>query len=202
MISMRDISIVRNGRTVLSHFSAEIEPGTITAIIGPNGSGKSSLIAAIAGDIALSEGEIYLSGKNLSDLSLIDQAALRSVVIQNRNYWLSFSAQEVIEMGQSKDARERIPSVVEELDMAEYINQSVTTLSGGEAQRVEIARALVRDTEIYLLDEPLASQDSQSKFRIIASLEKLRAEGKTILIIAHLDKNSLAWCDQVIDTLA
>ncbi len=202
MISMRDISIVRNGRTVLSHFSAEIEPGTITAIIGPNGSGKSSLIAAIAGDIALSEGEIYLSGKNLSDLSLIDQAALRSVVIQNRNYWLSFSAQEVIEMGQSKDARERIPSVVEELDMAQYINQSVTTLSGGEAQRVEIARALVRDTEIYLLDEPLASQDSQSKFRIIASLEKLRAEGKTILIIAHLDKNSLAWCDQVIDTLA
>ncbi len=202
MISMRDISIVRNGRTVLSHFSAEIEPGTITAIIGPNGSGKSSLIAAIAGDIALSEGESYLSGKNLSDLSLIDQAALRSVVIQNRNYWLSFSAQEVIEMGQSKDARERIPSVVEELDMAQYINQSVTTLSGGEAQRVEIARALVRDTEIYLLDEPLASQDSQSKFRIIASLEKLRAEGKTILIIAHLDKNSLAWCDQVIDTLA
>jgi iron complex transport system ATP-binding protein len=202
MISMRDISIVRNGRTVLSHFSAEIEPGTITTIIGPNGSGKSSLIAAIAGDIALSEGEIYLSGKNLSDLSLIDQAALRSVVMQNRNYWLSFSAQEVIEMGQSKDARERIPSVVKELDMAQYINQSVTTLSGGEAQRVEIARALVRDTEIYLLDEPLASQDSQSKFRIIASLEKLRAEGKTILIIAHLDKNSLAWCDQVIDTLA
>lgn len=202
MISMRDISIVRNGRTVLSHFSAEIEPGTITAIIGPNGSGKSSLIAAIAGDIALSEGEIYLSGKNLSELSLLDQAALRSVVMQNRNYWLSFSAQEVIEMGQSKDARERIPSVVEELDMAQYINQSVTTLSGGEAQRVEIARALVRDTEIYLLDEPLASQDSQSKFRIIASLEKLRAEGKTILIIAHLDKNSLAWCDQVIDTLA
>lgn len=202
MISIRDISIVRNGRTVLSNFSAEIEPGTITAIIGPNGSGKSSLIAAIAGDIALSAGEIYLSGKNLSDLSLLDQAALRSVVMQNRNYWLSFSAQEVIEMGQSTGARERIPSVVEELDMAGYINQSVTTLSGGEAQRVEIARALVRDSEIYLLDEPLASQDSQSKLRIIASLKKLRAEGKTILIIAHIDKDSLAWCDQVIDTLA
>lgn len=202
MISIRDISISRNGRTVLSNFSAEIEPGTITAIIGPNGSGKSSLIAAIAGDIALSKGEIYLSGKSLSDLSLLDQAALRSVVMQNRNYWLSFSAQEVIEMGQSKAARERIPSVVEELDMAGYINQSVTTLSGGEAQRVEIARALVRDTDIYLLDEPLASQDSQSKLRIIASLEKLRAQGKTILIIAHIDKDSLAWCDQVIDTLA
>lgn len=202
MISIRDISISRNGRPVLSNFSAEIEPGTITAIIGPNGSGKSSLIAAIAGDIALSAGEIYLSGKSLSDLSLLDQAALRSVVMQNRNYWLSFSAQEVIEMGQSKAARERIPSVVEELDMSSYINQSVTTLSGGEAQRVEIARALVRDTDIYLLDEPLASQDSQSKLRIIASLEKLRAQGKTILIIAHIDKDSLAWCDQVIDTLA
>jgi iron complex transport system ATP-binding protein len=86
--------------------------------------------------------------------------------------------------------------------MADYINQSVTTLSGGEAQRVEIARALIRDSEIYLLDEPLASQDSRSKLRIIECLKRLKAEGRTILLIAHIDKGSLGWCDQVIDTLA
>ncbi len=202
MISLQDVAITRGQRLVIDGFSAELAAGTITAIVGPNGSGKSSLLAAIAGDIPMTRGQIYLADKNIAEMSLSQQADLRSVVLQNRNYWLSYSVREVIAMGQDRAAQQRIDAIIDELNMGAFADQSVTTLSGGEAQRVEIARALIRDSELYLLDEPLAAQDAQSKLRVIAILKKLRDQGKTILVIAHSDRGSLSWCDSVIDSLA
>ena len=202
LIEIKDLSIVRGGRQVIHGFYATIKPGAITAIIGPNGSGKSSLLAAIAGDIACNSGSITFDGKDVTTLSLLEQAEIRSVVTQERSYWLSYSVRDVIAMGQGAEAVARIDEIVVSLDMVDFAEQSVTTLSGGEAQRVEIARALVRDCDIYLLDEPLAAQDAASKVRIITLLKKLRAEGKTILVIAHIDKSALTWCDQIIDTLS
>jgi iron complex transport system ATP-binding protein len=202
LIEIKDISILRGGRKVIHNFNATVKPGLITAIIGPNGSGKSSLLAAIAGDIAFSSGSITFDGRDISTLSLLEQAEIRSVVLQERSYWLSYTVREVIAMGQSAQAVTRIEEILAALDMVDFAEQSVTTLSGGEAQRVEIARALVRDTDIYLVDEPLSAQDSASKVRLIKILQKLRDQGKTILIIAHIDKSALTWCDEIIDTLA
>ena len=202
LVQLKDVSIVRGGREVVQGFSAELQPGKITAIIGPNGSGKSSLLGAIAGDLPISQGSITIDGRALATYSDGEQAELRSVVEQTRNYWLSYTAREVIEMGQDAAALERIPDVMKSLHINDYAEQKVTTLSGGEAQRIEIARAFIRESEIYLLDEPLSAQDSASKARIIDFLKKLRDQGKTILVIAHIDRDALTWCDQVIDTLA
>jgi iron complex transport system ATP-binding protein len=127
---------------------------------------------------------------------------MRSVVQQSRNYWLSYTARELIEMGQSEDSLHRVDDVMNALDIKRYADQRVTTLSGGEAQRIEIARALIRDSEVYLFDEPLSAQDSASKVRIINYMKSLTKEGKTVLVIAHIDKDALTWCDQIIDTLA
>ena len=202
LIKIEQVSISRGGKSVIEKFSATIEPGKITAIIGPNGSGKSTLLSAIAGDLPISAGEITFDGRNLKEISVAEQSALRSVVLQNRNYWLSYSTRELIEMGQGPEELLRVDAVMQALDMKRFENQSVTTLSGGEAQRIEIARALIRDTPIYLLDEPFSAQDVASKARIISLLKGLRDKGKTVLVIAHIDKNSLSWCDQIIDTLA
>jgi len=202
VVEVRDVSIERGGRTVIENFSASLKPGTITAIIGPNGSGKSSLLAAIAGDISCSKGSIVINGCSVAELSLLEQAQVRSVVLQDRIYWLSYSVREVIAMGQSDEAVARIDDVLVRLDMVGFANQSVTTLSGGEAQRVEIARALIRDSKLYLFDEPLSAQDARSKERIIEIFKQMRSEGRTILLIAHSDKRDLTWCDQVIDDLA
>ncbi|ASY22424.1 iron complex transport system ATP-binding protein [Candidatus Planktophila versatilis] len=202
LITIEKVSIIRGGKNVLTDFSASIEPGKITAIIGPNGSGKSTLLGALAGDLPIASGMITIAGRDLKEISVAEQAQLRSVVLQNRNYWLSYTARELIEMGQGPAELARVDAVMQRLDMTRYENQSVTTLSGGETQRVEIARALIRDTPIYLLDEPLSAQDVQSKARIIALLQELRDQGRTVLVIAHIDKSSLSWCDQIIDTLA
>ncbi|CAN2191414.1 FepC ABC-type cobalamin/Fe3+-siderophores transport systems, ATPase components [Candidatus Nanopelagicaceae bacterium] len=199
MISIKDISISRAGRLVVEKFNAELKPGTITAVIGPNGSGKSSLLAAIAGDLALTGGEITIGGQRILDLSLSELAAQRSVVLQSHNYWLSYTVREIVAMGQDEAAITRIDEIFRSLDMVELSKRAVTTLSGGESQRVEIARALIRNTQIYLLDEPLSAQDSASRVRIIELLKKLRSQGKIIFIVTHSDERVLDWCDQIFD---
>jgi iron complex transport system ATP-binding protein len=199
MIEIKNLSVARGKRTIVDNFSATIAPGSITAITGPNGCGKSTLAQAISGDLKIQSGQITLAGRELQTISLEEQAELRSVVEQNRNYWLSFTAREVISMGQSEEDLARIDGVMQRLHITEYADQSVTTLSGGQAQRVELARALIRDTPIYIFDEPLSAQDSQSKARIIEEFQALQRAGKTIIMIAHIDRQALTWCNQIID---
>ena len=199
MIEIKNLSVARGKRVIVDNFSATIEPGSITAITGPNGCGKSTLAQAISGDLKYQSGEITIGGRELQTITLEEQAELRSVVEQNRNYWLSFTAREVISMGQSEADLARMDGVMQRLHITEYADQPVTTLSGGQAQRVELARALIRDTPINIFDEPLSAQDSQSKARIIEEFQALQRAGKTIVVIAHIDRQALTWCDQIID---
>ena len=199
MIEIKDLTVARGKRIVVDNFSATIAPASITAITGPNGCGKSTLAQAIAGDLKYQSGQITIAGRELQTITLEEQAELRSVVEQNRNYWLSFTAREVIAMGQSKANLARMEGVMQRLQIAEYADQSVTTLSGGQAQRIDLARALIRDTPIYIFDEPLSAQDSQSKLRVIEEFKAMRNAGKTLIVIAHSDRESLSWCDQIID---
>jgi iron complex transport system ATP-binding protein len=199
MIEINHLTVARGKRIVVDNFSATIAPASITAITGPNGCGKSTLAQAIAGDLKYQSGQITITGRELQTITLEEQAELRSVVEQNRNYWLSFTAREVIAMGQSKADLERMEGVMQRLQIAEYADQSVTTLSGGQAQRIDLARALIRDTPIYIFDEPLSAQDSQSKVRVIEEFKAMRSAGKTLIVIAHSDRESLSWCDQIID---
>ena len=199
MIEIKGLTVARGKRIVVDNFSATIAPASITAITGPNGCGKSTLAQAIAGDLKYQSGQITIAGRELQTITLEEQAELRSVVEPNRNYWLSFTAREVIAMGQSKADLARIDGVMQRLQIAEYVDQSVTTLSGGQAQRIDLARALIRDTPIYIFDEPLSAQDSQSKVRVIEEFKAMRSAGKTLIVIAHSDRDSLSWCDQIID---
>jgi iron complex transport system ATP-binding protein len=196
------LSLKRGSTQVLSEFSLEIQEKSITAIIGANGCGKSTLISVLAGDLTPDSGTVKLLDRDLQQFSLSELAAIRSVVLQHQNFWLAYSVREVIEMGQDQLSLGRVNKVMQELGIDQIAGQSVLTLSGGQAQRVAIARSLVRDTPIYLFDEPFASQDRESRKALIEIFQNLREQGKTVVIIAHLTDGDLEWCDYIFEKLS
>jgi len=195
MITINEITIVRDGREIIYDYSEQIPAGSITAIVGPNGSGKSTLLAAIAGDIAPVKGTITIDDLHPILTSPAQLAQIRAVAIQNQSYTLGFTVKQIIEMaGPAKD-------VMQALELTSLADRQVTTLSGGEAQRVSIATAIAQNTPVLLLDEPLAAQDIGSRKRIIQLLQKLAEGGVTVVVVAHSDEADLTWADKVIKQL-
>lgn len=192
MITIDEITIVRDGREIIYDYSEQIPAGSITVIVGPNGCGKSTLLAAIAGDIAPDKGTITIDDIHpiLSPASVL--ANVRAMAIQNQNFVLGFTVREIVEM--AGDSEE----VLEALALTEIAGRLVTTLSGGESQRVAIAQAIAQRTPVLLLDEPLAAQDIYSRRKIIALLQQLAESGTTVVVVAHSTETELTWADKVI----
>ena len=193
MISINKISIELGGKQIITDFSDQIPAASITVILGPNGSGKSTLLNAIAGDITPTTGTITIDDTNPALTPSSKLAKLRAMAIQNQNYTLGFTVKQIIEMaGDSKE-------VIEALALTELADRQVTTLSGGEAQRVSIATAIAQKTPVLLLDEPLAAQDIENRGRIIKLMQKLAASGTTVVLVAHSSESELTWADKVIN---
>jgi iron complex transport system ATP-binding protein len=199
MISASALALSYGEREVVSDFSATFAQGTITAILGANGAGKSTLIAALAGDIAPTRGDLSINGVSIAALTRRELSQLRSLAQQSHSYWMAYTTEEILRLGNDDISQERFNYLVEKLGATEYLNQRVTTLSGGQSQRIEIARALMRELPIVLLDEPFASQDLKSISAITELLQEERASGRTIILVAHARREELSWCDQVIE---
>lgn len=195
MITINEITIIRDGRRIIQGFSEQIPAGSITVILGPNGCGKSTLLAAIAGDIAPDEGTITIDDIHpiLSAPSKLSR--LRAVAIQNQRFTLGFTVRQVIEMAGAAD------EVLKSLALTKISERIVTSLSGGESQRVSLAQAIAQNTPVLLLDEPLSAQDQMSKARIIKVLQKRAEQGATVVVVAHSSESDLTWADKVIKQL-
>ena len=192
MITIDEITIVRDGREIIYDYSEQIPAGSITVIIGPNGCGKSTLLAAIAGDIAPDKGTITIDEVHPILTSAGTLAGMRAMAIQNQSFTLGFTVREIVEMGGDST------SVLQALGLTAIADRLVTTLSGGESQRVAIAQAIAQKTPVLLLDEPLAAQDISSRKKIIELLQQLADDGTTVVVVAHSTETELAWADKVI----
>ena len=112
---------------------------------------------------------------------------------------MAYKTIDILKLGHESVSNERFSSIISHLAMEDYLHQSVTTLSGGQLQRIEIARAFLRELPLVLLDEPFASQDLAS----IASLQNFFSSevktGRTIVLVAHQRREELSWCNQIVE---
>ncbi len=163
------------------------------AIIGPNGSGKSTLIKNLSNIIKPDKGSIYLDYKNLNDLSAQDLAKKLSVVPQNTNVDFDFTVYDLIMMGRNPyqnrwgkitdNDREVVIEAMKLTDTFQFKDRRLMNLSGGEKQRVIIARALAQEPEVLLLDEPTSSLDINYQGEIFDLLSYLNNKKNITIII-------------------
>jgi iron complex transport system ATP-binding protein len=194
--SVRQVSYRPNGsaRAIVSDVSLEIARGRFSALLGPNGAGKTTFIRLLLGTIEPTSGTITFQGRPLADSTRADLARAIGVVPQGEGE-PSFTVREIVAMGRYPHLgpwqRERVEDVAAieramyRCDVAQFADRWVTTLSGGEQQRVRLARALAQEPSALVLDEPTSSLDIKHEMTTFEFLARLRDEGVTVLIATH-----------------
>jgi putative ABC transport system ATP-binding protein len=173
-----------------------IEVGDYVAIAGPSGSGKSTLMHLLGGLDRPTSGRLWLLGRDVSDLSAADLAALRNQVIgfvfQSFHLLARTTARDNVALPliyrgiRRAERRRRAEEILERVGLAHRMGHKPNQLSGGEQQRVAIARALVTEPSVLLADEPTGNLDSASGEAVLALLEELNAErGVAVAIVTH-----------------
>ena len=198
MISVNHLTFSYDKKSALEDISFEIPEGDFCAVIGPNGSGKSTLLKAVSG--LLSEGvvkrAVSVDGQSLSDYTPLTLARKVAYVPQRVDIVFDFTVFDTVMMGRHPHQSrwetgtphdvEVVTEMLAKTGLLHLKNRMLTQLSGGEVQRVMIARAMAQQTPILLLDEPLSNLDVTHKFEVMRLLRTLNLDRKvTVMIVVH-----------------
>lgn len=200
LVEIRDVykSFRRDTQSVdvYTGLSIDFEEGSFTALMGPSGSGKSTLLNLVAGLDKPTSGTVRVGGSIVSAMNTTQLAAWRSrtigFVFQSYNLLPVLTAQQNVELPllltnlNKKDRAERVGIALGVVGLADRMDHFPRQLSGGQEQRVSIARAIVADPQLILLDEPTGQLDAKSSEEVLALLQRLNTEfNKTIIIVTH-----------------
>lgn len=184
-IEIRKLTVAYGENIALENLNLDVEAGSLMALVGPNGAGKSTLIKTILKFLKQITGEIKINGKTLA-----------YVPQRNSVDWdFPTTLFDVVEMGcygrvglfkrVNKEEKQKVLKAIEQVGMLDFKDRQISELSGGQQQRAFIARALVQEADIYLMDEPFQGVDSTTEKSIVDILKKLKSEGKTLIVVHH-----------------
>jgi tungstate transport system ATP-binding protein len=200
LLELRDVRVDRAGRTILDVPRLELRAGTTIGVLGPNGAGKSTLLRVAAALLSPTTGRVMLDGRRASRREL---RAVTSAVLQ-RPLLRRGSVRANVETGMRfhRVAREamhdRSRDWMRRLGIAELADRAATSLSGGEAQRVSLARALAVEPRLLLLDEPFSALDAPTRAELLADLREVLSEtGTAALMVTHDRDEAAALSDFV-----
>lgn len=192
MIKIRDLNVDYFGNPALYNVSVEIPFGYSVGIIGPNGAGKSTFIKALLNIVKASSGDVTVDGEPIKN-----KQSKIAYVPQKSDVDLSFpiTVEDTVLTGTypniklfrrpGKKEREIVKAAMEMVDITNLAKRQISNLSGGQLQRVFIARALAQQADVFFLDEPFVGIDLVSETIIVDLLKELRAEGKTVVVVHH-----------------
>lgn len=191
-IEVHDLTVAYREKPVLWDIDLTVPAGVLMAIVGPNGAGKTTLIKAILGLIRPVAGEVLVNGKPYSPRSqTVAYVPQRGSV----DWDFPTTVQDVVTMGTygrlgwfrrpGSNERNAAMDALGRVGMAEFASRQISQLSGGQQQRTFLARALVQDAPVYLMDEPFQGVDAVTEKAIVEILRELRSRGRTVLVVHH-----------------
>ncbi len=195
-------------RDALKGVSADFRPGALTGVIGANGAGKTTLLRALAGLAPLKGGRIMLDGEPIDAFDRRETARRVGYLAQKQEPAFPFRADETVMMGryphqgrlapETEADREAVAAALRDVDAEDLAGRAINELSGGELQRVLIARTLAAQTPVLLLDEPFANLDVRHCLDILAILRAQASGGRTVVVSAHDLNLAHRFCDELL----
>jgi iron complex transport system ATP-binding protein len=194
-LEARALTFARGGRRILDGVSCAFAPGQLHVVIGPNGAGKSTLLSALAGLVAPDSGDVSIDGAAIQTIERRALAQKRAYLPQNARSEWPITVERLVLLGLTPvlpaygetppALSARVDAAIAAFDLEALRHQAATTLSGGELARAMLARALVGDPQIVIVDEPIAGLDPRHALDAMRRLHALAQEGRIVIVAAH-----------------
>ncbi|TCB56468.1 ABC transporter ATP-binding protein [Rhizobium leguminosarum bv. viciae] len=201
-VSVKDLKIAYGDHTVIEKMSIDIAPREFLVLLGPSGCGKSTLLNAIAGLQDITSGEVWISGKNVSWEEPKDRGI--GMVFQSYALYPRMSVRKNLSFGlrvvglPKAEIEARVARTAALLQLDKLLDRRPAELSGGQRQRVAIGRALVREVDVFLFDEPLSNLDAKLRNELRVEIKKLHQRlGNTMIYVTHDQVEALTLADRI-----
>lgn len=199
MIQLKNVSKRFGDKTIISDVNLHVKKGEMIGLTGPSGCGKSTLLNLIGTLDKKYEGEIMIDGEVLTKSSRQSQRIRKNKLgYLFQNFALLDDATVEANLKMVSNNKKRMIDVLSELGIQDKLKEKIYTLSGGEQQRVAIARLMLKEPEIILADEPTGSLDKYNEILVFDILKKLKETGKTILVVTH-EEEVLHYFDRIVE---